>query len=513
MVHEAGHLATAKIFKVYCFEYSIGFGPKLFSKKRKDGETYFSIRAIPFGGFVSMFGEAETVPEGLEVDPKRSLLAIKKWKRAIIMAAGVIMNFLLAIVIFFVYEVAFPTYQGRYGHITVANDSIASSVGLKSQDSVYATPLIYEDSDFVFYDENATLSYTDATNKTVYVGFSYSTLSLKDTSLINHAVCFEKLTFGNYAKGTDPEVDINTIYNGDYSGDEVVINSVTGFAEASRYTQEGDNYIVELILISDYNYKGESYVVARLTLNNEQFKIFNLVPRSSEVTISGDVYQKEVDGKTVKYINVENYSMPYPNLLGKNLFTTKTDLGGEPSKINFSLYVQDEENPVSRGVAHSLGDLDLEKVGETYRLPNNLGLSMQLDEHRNTFGQAVQKTFVDFGDSATIIVKGLGHLFTPDGWKDVGGIIAIGVSTTKILQENGFGTFLFYWGLISVNLGIINLLPFPGLDGWHLLVIAIEGIFRKEIPAKVKNIVAAVGLLILFALMVLIVIKDIIGLF
>ena len=87
------------------------------------------------------------------------------------------------------------------------------------------------------------------------------------------------------------------------------------------------------------------------------------------------------------------------------------------------------------------------------------------------------------------------------------------MSTTKILQENGFGTFLFYWGLISVNLGIINLLPFPGLDGWHLLVIAIEGIFRKEIPAKVKNVVSAVGVLILFALMILIVAKDIIGLF
>ncbi len=125
MVHELGHLATAKIFKVYCFEYAIGFGPKLFSKKRKNGETYFSIRAIPLGGFVSMYGEEESIPEGLEIDPSRSLLAIKKWKRAIIMAAGVIMNFVLAIVVFFIYEIAFPTYTGRYGHVTISGDSIA----------------------------------------------------------------------------------------------------------------------------------------------------------------------------------------------------------------------------------------------------------------------------------------------------------------------------------------------------------------------------------------------------
>ena len=101
---------------------------------------------------------------------------------------------------------------------------------------------------------------------------------------------------------------------------------------------------------------------------------------------------------------------------------------------------------------------------------------------------------------------------TRDGWKEVGGIISIGVVTTQVLQQNGFGQFLRVWGLISVNLGIVNLLPFPGLDGWHLLVIAIEGIFRKEIPAKVKNAVALVGLILLFSLMVLIIIKDIVGL-
>ena len=57
MIHEAGHLAAAKIFNVYCFDYSIGFGPALLHVKRKRGETYFSIRAIPFVGFVSMYGE------------------------------------------------------------------------------------------------------------------------------------------------------------------------------------------------------------------------------------------------------------------------------------------------------------------------------------------------------------------------------------------------------------------------------------------------------------------------
>ena len=72
MIHELGHFTAAKIFKVYVMEYSIGFGPALIHKKRKDGETYFSLRAIPFGGYVSMFGEEVQLEEGQTIDKSRS---------------------------------------------------------------------------------------------------------------------------------------------------------------------------------------------------------------------------------------------------------------------------------------------------------------------------------------------------------------------------------------------------------------------------------------------------------
>nr|HPM07780.1 site-2 protease family protein [Bacilli bacterium] len=60
---------------------------------------------------------------------------------------------------------------------------------------------------------------------------------------------------------------------------------------------------------------------------------------------------------------------------------------------------------------------------------------------------------------------------------------------------------------------IFNLLPFPGLDGWQLLVTAIEAITRKKVPTKVKAIISAVGLVLLFGLMIFITIKDIVHLF
>ena len=119
IIHELGHLAAAKAFNVYCLEYSVGMGPLLFKYKRKGGETQFSLRGIPFGGYVSMYGEGVELPEGVEVPESRSLNGVKAWKRAIILLAGVTMNAILAIVFFFVSN-CFPQESIDYvNHLNV----------------------------------------------------------------------------------------------------------------------------------------------------------------------------------------------------------------------------------------------------------------------------------------------------------------------------------------------------------------------------------------------------------
>jgi membrane-associated protease RseP (regulator of RpoE activity) len=108
--HELGHLVMAKTFNVYCLEYSIGFGPKLFSRRRKGGETAFSLRAFPLGGYVSMYGEGVELPDGVSVPESRSLNGVSAWKRALILVAGIAVNLLLALLFTFVYATCFPTY-------------------------------------------------------------------------------------------------------------------------------------------------------------------------------------------------------------------------------------------------------------------------------------------------------------------------------------------------------------------------------------------------------------------
>lgn len=91
MVHETGHFAFAKLFKVKVNEFSLGMGPKILSKKK--GETAYSWRLFPIGGFVSMEGEDEAS------DDERAFNNKPCWQRIIIVAAGAVINILIGLII------------------------------------------------------------------------------------------------------------------------------------------------------------------------------------------------------------------------------------------------------------------------------------------------------------------------------------------------------------------------------------------------------------------------------
>lgn len=98
-IHELGHFIFAKKAGIYVYEFSIGMGPKIFSKKRKNDETVYSLRLFPIGGFVQMAGEEVDVDENIPVEKR---MQSKTWmQRLTTILAGVTFNFILAIVILF----------------------------------------------------------------------------------------------------------------------------------------------------------------------------------------------------------------------------------------------------------------------------------------------------------------------------------------------------------------------------------------------------------------------------
>ena len=99
LVHEFGHFIWAKTFKVHIYEFSIGMGPVIFTHKGKKDKIDYNLRAIPIGGFVSMAGE---VYEDDEKINKKSFMCNKPWwQRLIILVAGVVNNFILALLLLF----------------------------------------------------------------------------------------------------------------------------------------------------------------------------------------------------------------------------------------------------------------------------------------------------------------------------------------------------------------------------------------------------------------------------
>ena len=409
MIHELGHFTAAKIFKVYVMEYSIGFGPALIHKKRKTGETYFSLRVVPFGGYVSMYGEGVELEDGQTIDESRSLEGIKKWKRAIILVAGVTMNAVLALHLFFIKNVAFEQKQIYLRNMTVETNSKAEEAGLKTLDIISINDEIDSDtshwydknySDLYLLDNAAVVTYTNDTTEIVYA-------FIDTTNIMSRMNRFKNIGISEYIG----------LYKTKVAGEDGLLV----------------NYKVPVV-------------------TDDSFK------------------SVKIDFRTVTKFETDEKGNEIATEFASHPIEINKASGGGLEDIGYKFY------------------LDVEKP-----LP---------------FFKAIGQSFVDFGEASTLIFRALGTIFTKETWSQMGGIIAIGFETTNILRYVGVSQFIYVWGALSVNLAIVNLLPFPGLDGWQLLVLAIEGITRKKVPNKVKTIVSIVGLALLFAFMAVILVKD-----
>ncbi len=143
LIHELGHYLTAKKLGVKVEEFGFGFPPRVWGKKI--GETIYSINLLPIGGFVKLYGEDEagggkvgTLDEKAfkGKDRQRAFFARSVWQRALIVFAGVFMNFLLATVILsYLVAVQGVPQQGKDVVIAaIAKNSPAEKAGLKAGD-------------------------------------------------------------------------------------------------------------------------------------------------------------------------------------------------------------------------------------------------------------------------------------------------------------------------------------------------------------------------------------------
>ena len=132
-VHELGHFIAAKKFGVHVYEFAIGMGPLVFSFRRKNDPTLYSLRAFPIGGYNSIAGESYDDDDKIGKD--KMLCYKPKWQRLIILFAGVFMNFVTAFILLF--AVGFTGVSDQNNIVAkVENGSPAQQAGIVAGDKI-----------------------------------------------------------------------------------------------------------------------------------------------------------------------------------------------------------------------------------------------------------------------------------------------------------------------------------------------------------------------------------------
>ena len=423
-IHEFGHFITAKKSGIKVNEFSRGMGPKIFSFGK--GETKYSLRIFPIGGFCAMEGEDEESPE------PRAFNNAKVWKRMIVVIAGAVMNIILGFVLMFVVVVQQDAYTSTEVQSFPAT-SFSSCTGLQSGDVIkeingYG---ISTSMDFNYPISTAELKTVDGSTLEIYKEDC-------GNNLYNMAV---SLVQDKNNKLSDEQVSkVNELLS--KSTNEIVKakSKEDAFSVYENYYKE----INDACGIKDY-------------------KVEKIVEKETRKRYTADILV-ERNGEEKLLKNVQFFT-----------YTTK-DISDPQVSIDF--YVK----PIEK-----------------------------------TFGSVISQTFKQTISTCKMIYASLGGLLTGKfGLKDMSGPIGIASAVTTVASESlssGFmsavNSIIYVMMIITVNLGLFNMLPFPALDGGRFVFLIIEAIRGKSVPRKVEAIVNGIGMGLLILLMILITANDI----
>lgn len=397
LIHEGGHFFVAKACKVKVREFSIGFGPKIFERQGK--ETKYTLRLIPFGGFVDMLGENE------QIDEPGSFSSSPVWKRMAIVVAGATVNIIFGFIVYF------SLVAIDFNEITTTVNEILPE---------YSTNLIE-----------------------LQPGDEIEKINGKKIHLKTD---IEKIL--SELKNPNLVLDIKR------NGEDKVIN-VTATKKITKY-------------IGIYFGNSE-------TLTSE----IQYVQPESPAEIAG---LKKGD----KIIGINDLKTENPIDISNNI---NTDI------VKFKIKREDKEL-----------DIDVKsKDVESYLL----GVSFKTAEanfiNRMYYGYWESVDYLKaLGDSIITLIKGdvqMDQMMGPIGISEV------------IVKTEGLSQFVYFLSIISLSLGVSNLLPIPALDGGRLLLLIIEAIRRKPLKQQTEITIQMIGFAFIILLSLYISFNDIIRIF
>lgn len=414
LIHELGHFLVAKSVGIKVLEFSLFMGPKIFSIKR--GETVYSLRLIPIGGFVSMEGEEESS------DDPRAYSNQSVGKRALVIAAGPLMNLLAAFILAAI-------FLGNIGFFTNTisefyEDSVIQKAGVEIGDRI------------ISYDGRRLLEPASDLNIFMY-GEDGSEKELV------------------YFDASENKKVLKTIAPG-----RTATRFRLGFsAQVDNDTEIGNNTV-------DMIETGSPLMNAGIKRGDKIIKLDD-----TEVFSTPDIQ---------KYLNETRQDKTLP-------LTITVERNGEEIVFKNVIPFSDYQYTLAINFEHKKGNI-FEVAGASLKYCASTARNVLM-----TFSWLF---------NGTISFKELSG--------PVGIIGAVGsvVETQQPLWYTLL-SLIYMTSYISINLGIVNLIPFPALDGSMLLLLFIEKVRGKPIPQEKIGMVSFIGLILLMGLMVFTLFNDI----
>ena len=422
-IHEFGHFIVGRMCNIHIYRFSIGMGPVIYKKLDKHG-TEFALSALPLGGYVAFHTEKAVVEEldlqhPLTPEQNDNTFESKpKWQRALVMLAGPVANFILAIGILsaifansverqFIPEVSKISSQYLQINSSLKTGDILTSINEKKVSSLQDIRL-----------ELLSLSGTNGS-----INYTFMTDPRASEYIISVPV-------ENYLSNPDEQNAPENFMGFDLS---MKLQPTVGLIAKDSEAAKSELMVNDRIL----------------AVNSQPIKSFE------DLRIFLQDYQgADIDLKILRDDQTLYFNVP---------LSIRTNNNGEQEK-----YIG-----IMPGLKRSFFDSLSKGAYETY----NLSIKTL--------------TFV-------------GKMITRDlGTQNLSGPIGI-VQMAGDTAKAGFMPFLYLMALLSISLGVLNLLPIPVLDGGQLVMLGIEALRGSPMPEKMENLFymsgwVAVGFLMIFA--------------
>lgn len=535
-IHELGHFVVARFFDVKVIRFAIGFGPKIVSYQK--GETEYAICALPLGGYVQMLGGDLESMEGLPPEEQaRGLMMKPIWQRSLIVLAGPAANILLPIIIYFFFTMTVTTTPPPIIGDVFAGGP-AYSAGLQPGDQITAI-----DDEKIDYWHQVVESISARPGQEITIQI------LRDDKPVTIKVVPEARVETDMMGLNSQTYGLVGIHPGTY-GPTIAISDPTGPAAQSglqnfdrivtidgapvhRFDElisaarrsNGKPLQIQALQRSPIDV-GYARLYAQSVVNvavqpQQQNGEWTLGIRNAEMSIArvekdspaqlaglqmGDLIT-HLDGNLISNWRLLNSQIS--NRINAEIVEKQTADRSAPTKndIVFNLKILRNGEPMEVSLKPALLNLEHQGYHRMHIGWGHIADTYVAEPIPFPFFERLQFSAVHSVTQTLEFCKMMvmGFVRMAQGrlsLDNVGGPILIGELAAQA-GAAGWDRFLQMMALISINLGVINLLPIPVLDGGQLLLFLMEAIKRGPLSFRTRQIAAYIGFAMILFLIVL----------